>query len=87
MLAPFSTSLTYGPDKLECYIKLGLKGLPGTNTPAYWAPSKLVKAWIVVNTAPNFVLLPDKPLQPSLMFAGKAGAYTNEALFRHSTLT
>ncbi len=24
--------------KLECYITLGLKGLPGTNNLAYWGP-------------------------------------------------
>jgi hypothetical protein len=32
------------------------------------------------------VFVPDKPLQPSLMFAGKAGAYLSEAPFRYSTL-
>jgi hypothetical protein len=26
-----------GADKLECYIALGCKGLPGTNTLASWA--------------------------------------------------
>jgi hypothetical protein len=30
--------------------------------------------------------VPDKPFQPSLMFAGKAGAYQNEAPFRCYTL-
>jgi hypothetical protein len=24
------------PIKLECYIQLGWRALPGTNTPAYW---------------------------------------------------
>ncbi len=32
------------------------------------------------------MLVPDKPFQPSLMFAGKAGAYPSEAPFRCSTL-
>jgi len=28
--------LTNGPNKLECYITVSWKGLPGTNTPTYW---------------------------------------------------
>jgi len=32
------------------------------------------------------VFVPDKPLQPCLMFAGKAGAYPSEAPFRYSLL-
>jgi hypothetical protein len=32
----FSLQLTNGPSKLECYIRLGLKDLPMTNTQAYW---------------------------------------------------
>ncbi len=32
------------------------------------------------------VFVPGKPFQPSLMFAGKAKAYLNEAHFRCSTL-
>ncbi len=32
------------------------------------------------------VFVPGKPLQPSLVFAGKAGAYPSEAPFRYSTL-
>ncbi len=33
----FSSELTDGPNKLECYIKLGWKGLPITNTLIYYA--------------------------------------------------
>ncbi len=32
-----SLLLTNEPNKLACYITQGLKGLPGTNTLAYWA--------------------------------------------------
>jgi hypothetical protein len=32
------------------------------------------------------VFVPGKPFQPSLMFAGKAGAYPSETPFRCSTL-
>ncbi len=31
--------LINGPDKLECYLILGLKGLQGTNSQVYWAHS------------------------------------------------
>ncbi len=31
------TKLTNGYSKLECYITIGFKDLPGTNTLAYWA--------------------------------------------------
>jgi hypothetical protein len=33
---PFYSKLMNGSNKLECYIPLGWKGLPGTNTLAYW---------------------------------------------------
>jgi hypothetical protein len=39
--AAFSLQLTNGSNKLECYITLGQKGLPVTNTLAYWAYSKV----------------------------------------------
>jgi len=32
-----------GPNKLECYITLGLKGLPVTNSLVYSAHSKAMK--------------------------------------------
>jgi len=32
------------------------------------------------------VFVPGKPFQPSIMFAGKTGAYPSEAHFRCSTL-
>jgi hypothetical protein len=32
------------------------------------------------------VFVPGKPFQPSLMFAGKAGGYPSEALFRCSAI-
>jgi hypothetical protein len=32
-----SLQITYGPNKLECYITPGCKGLPGTSTLAFWA--------------------------------------------------
>jgi hypothetical protein len=35
----------------------------------------------------SFLFVPDKPFQPSLMFAGKARAYPSEAPFRCSTLS
>jgi hypothetical protein len=28
-----------GPNKLDCYITLGFKGLPGINTQAFWVYS------------------------------------------------
>jgi hypothetical protein len=31
--------LKNGPNKVECYITIGRKGLPLANTPAYWAHS------------------------------------------------
>ncbi len=34
-----SSKLNEEPNKLECYIMLGWKGLSGTNTPDYWANS------------------------------------------------
>jgi hypothetical protein len=34
----------------------------------------------------NFSFVPGKPFQPSLMFAGKAGAYPSEVPFNYSTL-
>ncbi len=33
----FSSLVINGPNKLDCFITLGFKGLPGTNTVAYWA--------------------------------------------------
>jgi hypothetical protein len=32
----FSSKLTDGHKKLKCFITLGWKVLPGTNTKAYW---------------------------------------------------
>jgi hypothetical protein len=32
------------------------------------------------------MFFPDKPFKPSLMLAGKAGAYPSEAPLRHSTI-
>jgi len=32
-----------GPNKLECYITLGWKGLPGANTLAYWTLTLVTK--------------------------------------------
>jgi len=34
--ASFSSKLNNEPNKLECYITLGWKGLPITTTLAYW---------------------------------------------------
>ncbi len=34
----FSLQLTFRPNKLDCYITLGWKGLSGTNTLAHWGP-------------------------------------------------
>ncbi len=39
----FSSSPTNRPNKLECYIKQGWKGLPATNTLFYWSKSKVTK--------------------------------------------
>jgi hypothetical protein len=36
------SQLTNGPSE-ACYITIGLKGLPGTNTIAYWAHSMKIK--------------------------------------------
>ncbi len=33
------SQLTNLPNKVECYITIGRKGLPLANTPAYWAHS------------------------------------------------
>jgi hypothetical protein len=38
----FSLKIINQPNKLECYIKLGWKGLPATNALAYWACSKVI---------------------------------------------
>jgi len=38
-----------GPNKLECYITLSWKGLPGTNSLAYWANRELQRKKSVVN--------------------------------------
>ncbi len=48
----FYYQLTNRPNKQEYYITLGWKGLPGTNTSAYWAIHKLLRKWSVVNTDP-----------------------------------
>jgi hypothetical protein len=57
-------------------IKLGLKRSPGTNTLAYYQNS-------LTMAVESFITLdPGKLFQPSLMFAGKAGAYLSEAPFR-----
>jgi hypothetical protein len=37
--ASFSSNLTDGPKKLECYIIIGRKGRSGTSTIAYWTHS------------------------------------------------
>ncbi len=39
----FSLKFKNEPNKLECYITLGLKGLPLTNTLAYWQHSEVTK--------------------------------------------
>jgi len=44
----FSSECTNGSNKLECYIALDWKGLPGT-TPAYWANYKIRGKLSVVN--------------------------------------
>jgi hypothetical protein len=57
-------------------IKLGWKSSPGTNTLAYYQNS-------LTMAVESFITLdPGKLFQPSLMFAGKAGAYLSEAPFR-----
>jgi hypothetical protein len=33
----FSLSVTNTPKKLQCYMTLGWRGFPGTNTLAFWA--------------------------------------------------
>ncbi len=44
---PFS--MTYRPNKLECYITQGWKGFPGTNTLAHWTYSQVTKKCSVMN--------------------------------------
>ncbi len=39
-----------GPNKLECYITPGWKGLLETNNLGYWAHSQVTKKQRVVNT-------------------------------------
>jgi hypothetical protein len=60
----------------QCFIVQG----PGANA------IKLL--WLSFMNFPNKLeyLFPGKPLEPSLMFAGKAGAYPSEAPFRCSTI-
>jgi len=48
--------------------------------------NKLIMAVIYGFPEEAKVFVPGKPFQPSLMFAGKAGAYPSEASFRCSTL-
>jgi hypothetical protein len=45
------------PNKPHRYITLGLKGLPGTNTLAYWAIHKLRRKLSVVNTVQGVITL------------------------------
>jgi hypothetical protein len=42
-------------------IRLSWKGLPLTNTLAYFAHSQLTKKISIEQTAPGFKLLPDRP--------------------------
>jgi hypothetical protein len=39
----FSSKLFNGPNMKQYYISLGLKDFLGTNTPAYWSLSKVMK--------------------------------------------
>jgi hypothetical protein len=39
----FSLQLTNGPNKLECYITLGMKDSPERNTLAQWAHSQVMR--------------------------------------------
>ncbi len=68
--------LVFPGNKLEC---------SALGKPFQYFPIFLGKArGLPFNGARVFV--PGKPLQPSLMFLGEAGAYPSEAPFRCSTL-
>jgi hypothetical protein len=60
---------------VEDWQNYGLRGLPGDST------MKLFTA-VRYEFLNMLVFAPDKPYQPSLMFAGKAGAYPNKEPFR-----
>jgi hypothetical protein len=60
----------------ERYLRSYVEDFPGKSK------KKTLKK---ITTTPFFVVF-YKPLQPSLMFAGKAGAYPSEAHFSCSTL-
>ncbi len=51
--ASFSSEIMNGPNKLECYISLDQKCLPGVNALACWASLKVAKKIIVMNNAPG----------------------------------
>jgi hypothetical protein len=69
-------------------IRLGWKGLPGTNTPAYYKHSYMTEEKSFITLAPKCqcykplyvrnlrmfvkVFVQGRPFQPSLMFLGKA---------------
>jgi hypothetical protein len=52
-IASFSLQLSNGPNKLECYITLGWKGLKWTNALPNWAHSYVKTKLNVVNTVPG----------------------------------
>jgi hypothetical protein len=58
--------------KFEKHIFINSRGL-------YYKKFYGRNSWIFIITR---VFVPDKPLQPSLMFTGKAGAYPSEAYSR-----
>ncbi len=54
--ASCSSQDTSGPNKLERYISLSLKGLARTNTLACWVHLQVTMNWRVLNTAPSLVV-------------------------------
>jgi hypothetical protein len=50
--ASFSSYLTDGPKKLECYIIIGRKGRSGTSTQAYWTHLKVINEMKCCNYDP-----------------------------------
>ncbi len=50
-------NLIYGPSKLKCSISLGRKGLPGTNTLAYYEKSVNYGCKKFYSTGPNVIKL------------------------------
>jgi hypothetical protein len=48
----FSALLTNGSNKLQCFITLGWKGLPGTNNPTYYENSYITAAKSLTGLAP-----------------------------------